>query len=159
MGRCIGWGGRSDFGLCSPKAEVAGVGPDHFEKEGRRPHWGGSSQSMGLHSDCDMVGTGHLELWNCTASHRVCGAYASGCNSTLWKGREKQEGFTRRGGNSPRNRICCPPSVVIWRCFAGCGHIHLPRALGNAEMKPGCTLHIHGELWLGTAESWTFILL
>lgn len=31
-------------------------------KKQRGGHRGGSSQRTGLHSDCDMAGTGHLEL-------------------------------------------------------------------------------------------------
>lgn len=37
QGRRTGWGGRSDFGLCSSNAEVNGVGPGHSEREERRP--------------------------------------------------------------------------------------------------------------------------
>lgn len=136
------------------------------EWSGARPLWKSREEAAGeavlRERACTLTVTWlGPATWSCEIAPpvTVCRAYASGCDSTLWKGKEKQEGFTRGGGNSPRNRICCLPSVPIWGRFAGCRHIHLPRAPGTAEMKPGCTLHIHGGLWLGTAESWAFILL
>lgn len=70
MGRCTGWGGRSYFGLCySCRGEGSGVRPlgaMPLRKRKRRGYQGGSSQNVSLCSDCDMAGTGHLELWDCT---------------------------------------------------------------------------------------------
>lgn len=47
------------------RAEVNGLGPGHLgpcHSERRRGHQGGSSQNVGLYSDCDMAGEGYLEL-------------------------------------------------------------------------------------------------
>lgn len=47
-------------------AEVNGLGPGHLgpghSERRERGHQGGGSQNVGLYSDCDMAGVGHLEL-------------------------------------------------------------------------------------------------
>lgn len=120
-------------------------------KEKRGGQWEGV-----LDSDCDMAGRA---AWGCDIALpvTVC-AEPMHQGVTPLCGKEKQEGFTSGGGSSPRNHICCPPSVPIWGRFPVCRHIHLPRARALQRGKL-CTVHIHGGLWLGTAESWAFILL
>lgn len=144
VGRCTGWvPGRFLPLLFMSRWMERGQAALKEEKSYR----GGSSQNVGLYSDCDMAGVGHLELWDCTDCSVIVCAQPTCQGMTLLyrRTRESKELLPEEEVTATEIVICRPPPLPLWGHFTGPRETQ--RALGTAEMKPGCTLRTHSGLW------------